>query len=70
MHRRLDAAQLPADIDGARPMVQEVDAGVMVVLGAKDAACFERLVGLPDVAHFHRGDQHTFGIAKPMRCPT
>ena len=44
-------------------MLQEVDAGVMVV-GAENAAGFERLVRLPDVADFHGRDQHTFGITQ------
>ena len=64
VHRRLDAAQLPAHVDRARAMLQEVDARVVIVLRAEDATRLGGLVGLPAVADLHGGDQHAFGIAK------
>ena len=64
VHRRLDAAQLAAHVDRPGAMLQEIDPGVMLVVGAEDAPRLGGLVGLPAVADLHGRDQHALRIAE------
>jgi hypothetical protein len=64
VHRRLDAAQPAAHVHRTRAMLQEIDAGVVRIVGAENTARFKRLVRLPDVADFHGRDQHAFGVTQ------
>ena len=62
--RRLDAAELAAEVDVVAAAHEIAHAGMRLVVRAEHGLRLERLVGAIDARDLHRRDQHAFAVAQ------
>src|SRR5688572_27437884 len=64
MPRRLDTAQLTAEIDRVAARLQVADAGVLLIRRAEHGLRFRLEIGPVDARYLHRRDEHAFAVAQ------